>query len=104
VNQKVADGIRAAILEICKGNAKSMNDILGDERLATFISRYGVEDVRKLVYALVGSGALFTGGRTHAAMYVTTENGKKFKKVYEKSFEEVQEEWDSLNESDNEEN
>jgi hypothetical protein len=96
MNQQVADGIRAIILEICEGDSKSMSDIVGDERLKPFINRYGIDEIRGIVYALVGCGALFTGGKAQSARYVITHNGKQFKPVYQTSFEQVREEWEGL--------
>jgi hypothetical protein len=96
MNQQVADGIRASILEVCKDDSKSMTDILGDERLSPFINRYGIEEVRKTVYALVGCGALFSGGKAQSSRYIITSNGKQFKTVYEGSFEQIREEWENI--------
>lgn len=97
MNQKVADGIRASVLTICdEGEPKSMSNIVGDERLDKFIERYGKEEIARIVYALVGSGALFVGGKGKSSVYATTEIGREFRLIYEASFEEVREEWDEL--------
>ena len=96
MNQKVVDGIRANIIEICDGEAQTMQQIIADGRMTHFVARYSKEEISKIVYALVGSGALFVSGRTKAALYVATDNGREFKPIYMASFEAVLSEWQDL--------